>query len=196
MKIKTQARGLGMLTLLLAATAAQAHPGHGSEGFATGLAHPFLGLDHLLAMAVVGVWSAAALKPAQRLAGPAVFLALLLLGAALPLTGLVLPGLESAVATSVLALGVLMLAAQRIPAAAGLALIGLAGVLHGIAHGSELAQGHAFAVYAAGFMAGSALLHGAGLALGAWLHRQRAWAWRAAALGVGASGALMLATRL
>ena len=49
------------ITLMLAAmaTAAQAHTGVGGmAGFAHGFAHPFNGLDHLLAMLGVGVFAA------------------------------------------------------------------------------------------------------------------------------------------
>ena len=58
--------------LLVAAGAAQAHPGHGASSFADAFAHPFSGLDHLLAMVAVGAWSAAALPIGRRVAGPAV----------------------------------------------------------------------------------------------------------------------------
>ena len=60
----------GLLTIALCALggAAQAHVGH--EGghaatFVSGLAHPVSGLDHLLAMVAVGLWSAVAL-PQRR----------------------------------------------------------------------------------------------------------------------------------
>ncbi|MFO1232701.1 MAG: HupE/UreJ family protein [Paenacidovorax caeni] len=63
----------GLLTIALCALggAAQAHVGH--EGghaatFVSGLAHPVSGLDHLLAMVAVGLWSAVAL-PQLLLAG-------------------------------------------------------------------------------------------------------------------------------
>ena len=51
-----------LLSAALATTAlaAQAHTGHGTSSLMEGLAHPF-GLDHLLAMVAVGVWSVSAL---------------------------------------------------------------------------------------------------------------------------------------
>ena len=70
-KLNSLRRG-ATVALLVAAGAAQAHPGHGASGFADALAHPFLGLDHLLAMVAVGAWSAAALPAGRRIAGPAV----------------------------------------------------------------------------------------------------------------------------
>jgi len=50
--------------MTVAAGAAQAHTGHGTAGVYDGLIHPF-GLDHLLAMVAVGLWSVSAL-PASR----------------------------------------------------------------------------------------------------------------------------------
>lgn len=199
-RFNTLTRG-GLTTLaLLAAGAAQAHPGHDTLSLVDGLAHPFAGFDHLLAMVAVGLWSAAALPAGRRMTGPAVFLAMLLAGAALPQLGIQLPGLEAGVAASVTALGALMIAARskalRLPVPAGLALVAVAALLHGMAHGVELGVGQPFWGYAAGFMAASALLHGAGLAVGSWLHASRAWAWRATAGLVGFSGLALLVGRL
>jgi len=56
------------LILLLSAGSAWAHPGHLEGGFATGLVHPLLGLDHWLAMLGLGLWSAAVRLPRQALA--------------------------------------------------------------------------------------------------------------------------------
>ena len=71
--------GLGLLSL---AAPAFAHPGHdpASAGFLAGIAHPLLGLDHLLAMLVVGVWAAQAGGRARWFL-PASFLALMACGA-------------------------------------------------------------------------------------------------------------------
>ncbi len=196
MLTKLRSRTLAAAALLFAASAAQAHPGHGIEGLAAGAVHPFTGLDHLLAMLAVGLWSAASSTGAQRARGPLVFLAMLLLGSLLASAGLVLPGVEAGVAISVVLLGVLMLGAQRIPAPAGLLIVAAAALLHGQAHGIEWNAASPFAAYATGFVLGSAALHGAGLAAGAWLQRMQAWAWRTTAALIGGSGLLMLATRL
>ncbi len=197
MRIKTSLRSLGgTLALAVATSAVQAHTGQGAEGLAAGLAHPFMGLDHLLAMLAVGLWSVAAFPQGKRAIGPAVFLVMLLAGAALAYLGVLLPQVEAGVAASVLMLGGLMLGAQRVPASLGLGLVAMAALLHGQAHGSELLAGQSFAAYATGFMAGSALLHGLGLGAGAWLHTLRAGVWRGVAALIGASGLLMLATRL
>jgi urease accessory protein len=182
--------------LALAAGVAQAHEGHGALDLAAGLAHPFAGLDHLLAMIAVGVWSAAALPAAQRLAGPAFFLLALLAGAFIGVQTGAGAYIEPGVALSVTLFGVLLLARRRLPAVAGLALVAAAGVLHGVAHGAEWAADTSFAAYAAGFMLGSALLHAAGLAAGSWLACVPVWVWRVQAAGVGAAGLFMFASRI
>jgi len=196
MLTKNRSRAMVAAALLLAASAAQAHPGHGVDGLAAGLMHPFTGLDHLLAMLAVGLWSAASARGAQRARGPLVFLAMLLFGGLLASAGLVLPGVEAGVALSVVLLAVLMLGARHIPARAGLLIVAAAALLHGQAHGIEWQAGTSFAAYATGFVLGSAALHGAGLGAGAWLQRVQAWAWRAAAALIGGGGLVMLATRL
>ncbi len=182
--------------LTLAAGFAQAHEGHGAQGLAAGLAHPFAGADHLLAMIAVGVWSAAVLPAARRLAGPVLFLLALLAGAVIGVQTGAGMYVEAGVALSVALFGVLLLARSQLPAVAGLALVAAAGGLHGVAHGAEWAAGTSFAAYAAGFMLGSALLHAAGLAAGAWLARLPAWVWRVQAAGLGAAGLFMFASRI
>lgn len=182
--------------LTLAAGAAQAHTGHGVASFAEALAHPFLGLDHLLAMVAVGAWSVAALPARQRLAGPAVFLLMLLAGLALAWSGVALPGVEAGVALSVALFGAMLLAGRRLGAAPGLAIVGLAALLHGSAHGSELAAGPAMLATVSGIVIASAALHGLGLAAGVRLQALGASANRLAAVLLGSSGLLLLATRL
>lgn len=198
------ARGaLAALVLLASAGAALAHPGHPAVGSAepgllAGFAHP-LGLDHLLAMVAVGLWSAIALPAGRRLQGPAAFLAAMVGGA---LLGRVLgaPALvEPALALSVVALALLIALPHRLPAGAGLALALAAGGLHGVAHGAELPAQGGFAAYAFGFVATTALLHAAGLGLGQQLRtlpqRLAGWSTRALALGMSVAGLVLLVQR-
>lgn len=187
-------------SLLALAGSALAHPGHaaGTTGpsLFAGLMHP-LGLDHLLAMLAVGLWSATVLPSRRRLQGPAAFL-LAMVGGALLGHGLGAPALvEPALAFSVLGFGLLIALPRLLPAAAGLAVVALAGLLHGLAHGAEWPAAGGFAAYAFGFVATSALLHTAGLALGGQLaglpQRLAAWSTRVLAGGLGAAGLLLLA---
>lgn len=144
------------IVLLLACVPAAAHSGHGElAGFGAGIAHPFSGLDHLLAMIGIGLWSR---RQAQPLAMPLTFIAMMALGALVQLP-LALP--ETALAASVLAIGVL-LAAARLPKGAALCVVALFALLHGQAHGRELPALAA----AAGYLLSSALLLVAGRCLG------------------------------
>ena len=166
MQFRTWQRGGVAAAALLGAGAALAHPGHGAAfSLGEGLAHPF-GTDHLLAMVAVGVWSAAALPSGRRWAGPAAFLAAMALGAVLAMAGLALPFVEAGVAASLLVFGAMLVGATRVPAGAGLALIGAAAALHGVAHGAELPAGASAAGYLLGFLATTALLHGGASASG------------------------------
>lgn len=194
-------KALTTAALMAASAAAFAHAGHLHDGalgasFAAGLAHPFGGWDHLLAMVTVGAWAATALRGAQRLAAPGAFLAALLVGGLLGMWGVALPGNEIAIAASVALLGVLWLAGPRAPQSVGFALIATAGLAHGLAHGSEMASGASFAGYAAGFLLGSALLHGLGLGAGSALARLPRLAAEACAAAVGLAGLAMLAARI
>jgi len=186
--IRTMVLGCG----LLGAGAALAHPGHGGHGFAAGLMHP-LGLDHLLAVLAVGLWSVLALPAGKAWQGPALFMAALLATALLGLMGFMLPFMELALTASVLLFGVLLLLAatgRRLPTAAGLGLVALAAAWHGLAHGFA-APGAGLGVYALGLLLATALLHGAGMALG--LALQRRLSARHRRVAVSGLGAALLA---
>ncbi|MDM7948271.1 HupE/UreJ family protein [Hydrogenophaga sp.] len=163
--MKRIAKTLFSAALASAALAAQAHSGHGTRSLMEGLAHPF-GLDHLLAMVAVGVWSVAALPRDKAWQGPAVFLLALIASATLGMLGLTLPYLEHGVALSVVLFGGMLIAATRpLPPAVGLGLIAAASALHGLAHGSETPE-TGFAGYAVGFLFTTAALHLGGVGLG------------------------------
>ena len=160
---------------------AAAHPGADAgspPGFAAGLAHPFTGIDHLLAMLAVGLWSGLRGGAARWLA-PAVFMALLVAGALGGATGSGPAGIEPLVATSLVILGLLLAgpAAASLPIA--LAVIGGFALVHGAAHGVELGAGRALA----GVAVGSALLLVSGGGIGRAL-RTHPGPW-GAALGAG-----------
>lgn len=173
------------------AGAAQAHTGHGTYSLMEGLAHPF-GLDHLLAMVAVGVWSVAALPQGKAWQGPATFLVALVVSAALGAAGVTVPYLEHAISLSVALFGLMLIVAQRaMPVALGLGLIAAASSLHGLAHGAET-PATGFAGYAAGFMLTTAVLHisgvGIGLAIQRWLGERRGAVLGGLGAAVGAAG--------
>jgi urease accessory protein len=163
-------RNVSIGSLALVAGLAQAHTGHGTTGVFEGLVHPF-GLDHLLAMVAVGMWSVSALPASKAWWGPATFLLALVLGAALGAMGLTMPWLEQLISLSVVLFGVMLVASrQKMPLALGLGLIALASSMHGLAHGAETPD-TGFAGYAAGFLLTTAILHLGGVAAGLGVRR-------------------------
>jgi urease accessory protein len=121
------------LILLLSAGAAWAHPGHAGAGFADGLVHPLLGMDHWLAMLGLGLWSAAVRRPRAALATVCIGMAA---GALAPFA---LPAVEPLLAASVLVAGLMGLGSTRLPALLGLGLAAAFSFVHGHAHGQEMA---------------------------------------------------------
>ena len=165
MKNSIPVRLLTFCALLAAVNVAAAHPLHGTgDGLTAGLAHPFLGLDHLLAMMAVGVW-AAQCGGRWLWAIPLSFVGAMLAGGALGFLGLNLPLTEPLVATSVLVMGLLIALRVRLQWP-GLALAAGFALFHGLAHAAELPAEAGAVAYAAGFAAATAALHAAGIALG------------------------------
>lgn len=156
--------------LLMVPSVALAHPGHdqGADGFATGLAHPILGLDHLLAMVAVGVWAALAGGRAIW-AAPATFLAAMLVSGLVGFGAAELALVEHVILASVIVLGLAVALLLRLPLPAALVLLAVFGAAHGYAHGLE---GTGQASYVAGFLVATAALHGAGIALGLFVQRR------------------------
>jgi urease accessory protein len=122
-------------------SAAFAHVGdHSGLSFVEGLAHPFTGLDHMLAMVAVG----------------AVF----------GVSGRELPWIEIGVASSVLVLGAAVALALRPSLVVSAALVALLALLHGYSHGVELPASASALTYGAGFVAATLALHAIGVAIG------------------------------
>lgn len=146
---------------------AEAHTGAGlhDHGLLAGLAHPFSGLDHLLAMVAVGFW-AASLVGRARILVPLAFMAVMTVGGIIGMAGVSFPMVETLIAASVVVLGALVAFNIRLatPLAAG--IVGTCALFHGIAHGTELpAMANQFG-YVAGFILATGILHSIGLALG------------------------------
>ncbi|MBP0447775.1 HupE/UreJ family protein [Roseomonas sp. SSH11] len=158
-------RRLLLTALALLPLPALAHTGGDHAlGFTTGLAHPLGGADHAVAMLAVGLW-AGLLGGRAMLALPAAFLAAMLAGFGLGAAGVALPMVEGGIVASVVVLGGAVALAKRPHLAFLLGLVALFGLFHGHAHGTEMGEGSGALAYATGFLAASAALHGAGLAL-------------------------------
>jgi urease accessory protein len=188
----TLSRALTLFVLMTTPLSAYAHPGHG--GLFAGFTHPFIGLDHLAAMFAVGLL-ASQMVGRTRWALPGGFVLAALAGALPGFGGIVLPGLESAIAASVAVLGGALVWRRGSARPVGLgspayntspcpqplsrewsggalvptALVAAFGLFHGNAHALE-ASGNPVG-FVAGFVIGTALLHGAGLIVGARVER-------------------------
>lgn len=148
-----------------------AHPGHGTGGFVEGWAHPFGGLDHMVGMVSMGIWTAMASSYRQRAAVLAAFLAGMLAGGLLGMQGLSPSWVESPLIASVLATGTLLLWAKPCPISVRMLVAACFAMWHGLAHGLEIPAMAGPSSYVAGFMLATGLLLSLGVVMGQWIHR-------------------------
>ena len=92
----------GVAAVVLSASPAGADVGGHVSGLADGALHPFTGIDHLLAMVAVGLL---AVLTGRFVAFPAAFLFAMAVGGAAGIVGVAFPGVEIAIAVSVVVLG-------------------------------------------------------------------------------------------
>jgi len=180
------------LPLALAASAAQAHPGH-AAGLAGGLLHPLLGPDHLMAMVCVGIVSVQ-LGGASIWRVPAAFVAAMIIGGAAGFAWAGAHFAEAGIALSLVALGSAIALRKRMPHALVMACVGAFGFCHGYAHGVEIPEAASPWLYTAGFVASTCALHVAGIGLG-WLGARGTTArvmLRASGVAVGVLGLVYL----
>ncbi|HEX7272878.1 MAG TPA: HupE/UreJ family protein [Casimicrobiaceae bacterium] len=173
----------------LVSQTADAHLLGAHGGVLAGFTHPFLGLDHVLAMLAVGLW-AAQMGGRALWAVPLTFIATLAGGAWLGNAGVTLPAVEAGIAASVLVFGLLVALAVRFPLAVGMLLTGAFALFHGHAHGTELPAMASPLAYAGGFVVATGLLHLTGVALASAFHARSL---RVAGACVAAAGALIVA---
>lgn len=154
-----------VLATTLPATA-YAHTGVGdTSGFLHGFGHPISGLDHILAMVMVGVFAFQLGGRATWLV-PATFVLVMAIGGGLGVAGINVPFVETGIALSVVVLGAIVALGVKAPTAVAMGLVGLFAIFHGHAHGAEMPENAGGAAYAAGFMIATALLHAVGIGLG------------------------------
>jgi urease accessory protein len=157
---------LTCLAVCLIPTAALAHVGVGStNGLAHGFMHPLSGLDHQLAMVLVGTL-------AYQLGGralwlvPLAFVSAMAFGGVLGVAAAPVPFVELGIALSVVLLGGAVAFGVKPPVAVAMAVAGLFAIFHGHAHGTEMPLDVSGAAYAAGFTVATTLLHAIGIGLG------------------------------
>jgi urease accessory protein len=164
-----------------------AHDIEGADGFLSGLAHPVLGPDHVIAMVAVGMWGVFLGPPAIWLL-PIVFPLVMAFGGVLGIAAVPLPAVETGIAASAIVLGAMVALAARPPRWVAAALVGAFAVFHGYAHGRELPNDANALAFSAGFVIATGALHLAGITFGL-LAR-----WPAGRIVVrGAGGAIALA---
>lgn len=175
--MKLQKISLAICLVLAMSTTAFAHPQHGltGDGLVAGFSHPWLGLDHLLAMVAVGLLGV-------QLGGRAIwvlpfaFLGMMVVGGAMGVSSVPFRFVESGIALSVISLGGALAIGRKYPLVAAAIVIGLFGLMHGHAHGMEMPALAAPVLYAAGFVGATALLHLTGIAAGLCVVRSKRWA--------------------
>jgi urease accessory protein len=176
----------------LVSSVAFAHPGHGVEiGFMSGFMHPLLGWDHLLVMLAVGCWAAKSGGKA-RWQLPLMFLAAMMFGALLGVAGLSVQGVETAIAASLMAMGLLLILHLPLSRGVQVAFVAIFAIAHGLAHGVELNQGawQGNVSPLMGMLMATAILHGVGYVLGTQQHKLLQWSQAllaGAMLGLGAN---------
>ena len=172
-----------LLACLLASMSsfAIAHPGHGLESAFAGFMHPLTGWDHLLVMLAVGLW-ASKIGGNTRWQLPLTFMLLMAAGTFLGNAGVMFAGLETAIAASVMVMGLVLVISFSMNNAVRIGAVALFALLHGVAHGAELNLNQGlFALD--GMLLATGLLHCVGLLLGSqrlnlanWAHTAMAWA--------------------
>jgi urease accessory protein len=97
---------------------------------------------------------------------PATFVLVMAAAGALGMTGVGLPFVELGIALSVVVLGAAIALRLKAPVAIAMAAVGFFAIFHGHAHGTEMAGLSAGALYGAGFVLATALLHAVGIGIG------------------------------
>lgn len=183
--------GRGAAVALILAAAAGPSAAHGFAG--NGWVHPLTGLDHMLAMVAVGLWSAQLGGRALALV-PAAFVGAMAAGSFVGMRQWPVPGVESVVALSVLVLGAAIAVNARATWSVAALAAMLFGLAHGYAHGAEMPSAADGLGYATGFLLTTAGLHIAGAVAGLLVLEQprgRQWMRSGGAL-VAAAGAWLM----
>lgn len=187
-------RMIATTVLLVVPALAWAHVGadaggHHSSAFVTGFMHPFTGADHMLAMIVVGLWSALAYRRIWMV--PLAFASVLMVGALAGLAGFSLPAVEPMIAASLLVLGLLLATRAQLSTGIAVGLIGGFALFHGLAHGTELPAAQAIATFT-GMVLATLSLHISGLLAGHFILARSTWLPRVIGAGIASVGAGIL----
>ena len=134
-------------------------------GLISGLMHPILGPDHLIAMVAVGLWGAQLRNPAIFIL-PMTFPLMMAMGGLVGMAGIPLPMIEIGIALSAVALGLLVALQIKLQLVFAIAIVAIFAIFHGHAHGTELPNSANPLAYSIGFVVSTGLLHLAGILIG------------------------------
>lgn len=165
----------------------------GGGGLSNGITHPFIGLDHLLIMIVVGIVS-------RRKGGnftwqaPILFAVCTIIGGAFGMKGFRFINVESMIAVSVLMLGVLISYVRNIPSLIAFVSIAAMALIQGHIHGGEVPFLAQPVQYVIGYTLSTFLLHGSGVLFAAYVEhdRKRIPLFRYASIAVSIVGVFLL----
>lgn len=141
-----------------------AHPGHHVTelGAVAGLLHPLTGIDHLLALIAMGLWTSQLDGPTAR-AAPIAFVLAVALGAELTPEAVALVWRQMAVSASVVLLGGLVASTVTVSGRLAIPLAALVGLGHGALHTGAAGD----AVWGASYVVGLTVATAVGVALSA-----------------------------
>jgi urease accessory protein len=106
-----------------------------TQGLLSGLGHPIIGLDHFAAVVAIGCLAALHRAGAALVVG---YIVAMMVGVAVHLQSVSIPGAEMLVALSVVALGAVLVWRTELGVAAALALFAVTGLVHGYALGESI----------------------------------------------------------
>lgn len=166
MKNRSILQFVSLSSFILFSQILYAHTTHAhSNGFVAGIGHPVLGLDHLLAMVAVGIVSA-------RMGGKAIWTIPLIFVINM-LSGGIIGGyfpnfqfIEYGIVGSVITLGLVIALGKNIKQLIAMLFVGLFGLFHGYAHGTEMPAMADPLLYGVGFVTGTIGLHLCGVIIG------------------------------
>ena len=127
-----------------------------AQGVLSGLGHPIIGLDHFAAVVAIGCIASLHAAGARLVIG---YVVAMMAGVAVHLMGASLPGAELWVATSVIALGLVLATRRDLGTLAALAVFAAVGLLHGYALGESIYGAEPTPLFA--YLAGLAIIQSA-----------------------------------
>ncbi|MGB3554353.1 MAG: HupE/UreJ family protein [Jannaschia sp.] len=128
-----------------------------AHGLASGIGHPVLGFDHLFFVLAMGI---AASFTARRATAPFAYVAAMLAGCALAISGLTLPAAEAMIVLSLLVVGFAVARGRALSGNTALVLFAGFGLFHGAAFAGALTgqEGGASVAVLAGYLIGLAAI--------------------------------------